>query len=120
MKYSVYQFHLTEKLYNQINSGQNPHAESAMSKLMMTKGENAQSNYEYAQEYFTKVCEIEAYDLDEVFEYGNVGPEDRITRVEGVDMTSVSVGNVIIDGFGNASMVCGWGFTPIVFNDRMA
>lgn len=120
MKYSVYQFHLTETIYNQINSGQNPHAESAMGKLMLTRGENAQVNYDFAQEYFVKVCEIEASDLDEVFEFGNIGPEERITRIEGVDMTSLSVGNVIVDGDDNASMVCGWGFTPIVFNDLMS
>ena len=119
MKYSVYQFEVTDKIYNQINSGENPHAHTAMGALMLTTGEKAQENYDAASEYFTKVAVVEANDLDEVFEYGNIGPESKITRIPGVNMTSVSVGNVIIDAYGNASMVCGWGFTPIIVNDGL-
>ena len=40
------------------------------------------------------VCEIEAADLDEVFEIGNVGPEENIVRLD--RMHSVSVGDVIL------------------------
>lgn len=42
---------------------------------------------------FKRVCEIEAKDIDQVFEIGNLGPERAITRL--APMHSISVGNVI-------------------------
>lgn len=43
--------------------------------------------------HYDKVCEIEASDLNEVFEIGNIGPEEKITRLD--RMHSISVGDVI-------------------------
>lgn len=43
--------------------------------------------------HYSKVCEIDAKDLDEVFEIGNIGPEDKITRL--ARMHSISVGDAI-------------------------
>lgn len=43
--------------------------------------------------HYSKVCEIVAEDLNEVFEIGNIGPEDKITRLD--RMHSISVGDVI-------------------------
>ena len=43
--------------------------------------------------HYSKVCEIVAEDLNEVFEIGNIGPEDKITRLG--RMHSISVGDVI-------------------------
>jgi hypothetical protein len=43
---------------------------------------------------YEKVCVIEAKDLDEVFEIGNIGPESKIERLWG-RMRSISVGDVI-------------------------
>lgn len=40
------------------------------------------------------VCEIEADDLDHVFQIGNIGPEENITRIAD-RMHSISVGDVI-------------------------
>ena len=60
---------------------------------------------------YTKVAEVVADDLDHVFEVGNIGPEDRITRLE--KMTSISVGDIIADADGNCSVVCNVGFTPL-------
>lgn len=42
---------------------------------------------------YKKVAEIDAADLDECFDIGNIGPEERITRLD--RMSSLSVGNII-------------------------
>ena len=60
---------------------------------------------------YTKVAEIVADDQDHVFEVGNIGPEDRITRFE--KMTSISVGNIIEDENGSRFAVADVGFTPL-------
>ena len=57
------------------------------------------------------VCEIEAADLDEVFEIGNVGPEENIIRFD--RMHSVSVGDVIRDDRGRCFVVSCIGFTRL-------
>ena len=44
--------------------------------------------------FYEHVCDIEADTLDHVFEVGNVGPEERITRH--APMHSISVGDVIV------------------------
>ena len=60
---------------------------------------------------YTKVAEVVADDLNHVFEVGNIGPEDRITRLD--KMHSISVGDIIVDAEGNASAVASVGFTPL-------
>lgn len=57
------------------------------------------------------VCEIEAADLDEVFKIGNIGPEDRITRLD--KMHSISVGDIIRDDIGRCFVVSPIGFTRL-------
>ena len=60
---------------------------------------------------FDIVAEIEAADLDEVFEIGNVGPEEKITRI--APMHSVSVGDIIRDDRGRCFVVAPIGFTRL-------
>jgi hypothetical protein len=60
---------------------------------------------------YTKVAEVVADDLEHVFEVGNIGPEDRITRLD--KMHSISVGDIVADADGNCSVVCNVGFTPL-------
>jgi len=48
-----------------------------------------------AWDLYNTAAYIEAEDLDEVFEIGNIGPEDSISRAG--PMHSISVGDVIID-----------------------
>lgn len=58
--------------------------------------------------HYGKVCEIEAADLDEVFEIGNIGPESKITRLD--RMHSISVGDVIEDDKHRLYIVGSFGF----------
>ena len=60
---------------------------------------------------YEAVCEIEAADLDEVFEIGNIGPEEKITRI--APMHSVSVGDVIRTDRGRCFVVSNFGFTRL-------
>jgi len=57
---------------------------------------------------YKEVCIIEAEDLNEVFEIGNIGPEEKITRLD--RMHSVSVGDVIKDDKNRLFVVKGIGF----------
>lgn len=58
------------------------------------------------------VCEIEADDLNEVFEIGNIGPEEKITYIG--RMHSISVGDVIRDNKGRCFVVAPTGFTRLL------
>lgn len=57
---------------------------------------------------YEEVCAIEAKDLNEVFEIGNIGPESKIERFG--RMHSVSVGDVIRDDRNRCFVVKGLGF----------
>ena len=57
---------------------------------------------------YQEVCAIEAEDLDEVFEIGNIGPESKIERFG--RMHSISVGDVIMTETYECYVVKGVGF----------
>jgi hypothetical protein len=61
--------------------------------------------------FYGEVCEIEADTLDQVFDIGNIGPEEYITRK--APMHSVSVGDIIIDPVGDMHLVAPMGFTKL-------
>lgn len=65
-----------------------------------------------AENLYEKVAEIEADDLEQVFDIGNIGPEERITRI-GL-MSSISVGNIIEDQHNRRFVVADIGFEEIV------
>jgi hypothetical protein len=60
---------------------------------------------------YTAVSYIEANDLNQVFEIGNIGPETNITRLN--RMSSVSVGDLIEDEDGNRHVVASFGFKEV-------
>jgi hypothetical protein len=66
----------------------------------------------FATGQFKHVATIEADDLDEVFEIGNIGPEELITRH--APMHSVSVGDVIQTPEGEFFAVASMGFESLV------
>ena len=61
---------------------------------------------------YDHVATILADDLNHVFEVGNIGPEDRIERIND-RVRSLSVGDIIEDEDGNCSVVHNVGFTPL-------
>lgn len=56
---------------------------------------------------------IYAPDLNGVFQVGNIGPEQHIERVRGQQMSSVSVGDIIVDEEGDKYLVANFGFTKL-------
>ena len=116
MKYRVYQLKVTKEVYDYVNEV--GHTVAAMKcpiyKISMDirfPG-SASAKWEPSMfAYFTPVCEIDASDLDQVFDIGNIGPESKITRLD--SMHSVSVGDIIQNPAGEFYMVENFGFNQI-------
>ena len=108
--FTVYQIVLDDHLVDLINKeGWDCHPKAmAYSKASL----NGDATWGIRHLCYDKVAEIVADDLDHVFDVGNIGPEDRITRL-GDRMTSISVGNIIADQAGNRWVVAPMGFTPV-------
>ncbi len=107
--FSVFQIVIDKDLSDLINKeGHACHVKSLARMQAMLEGD---VRLGVMHDCYTKVAEVVADDLEHVFEVGNIGPEDRITRLE--KMTSISVGDIIADADGNCSVVCNVGFTPL-------
>jgi len=68
--------------------------------------------------YYTHVANIEANDLNDVFNIGNIGPEQNIERLAA--MHSLSVGDIIIDEEGQCNVVASSGFVAFSFRPQLA
>ena len=107
--FSVFQIVIDKDLSDLINKeGHNCHVKSKARMLAMLDGD---VRLGVMHDCYTKVAEVVADDLEHVFEVGNIGPEDRITRLE--KMHSISVGDIIADADGVCSVVNNVGFTPL-------
>ena len=107
--FSVFQIVIDKDLSDLINKeGHNCHVKSKARIQAMMDGD---VRLGIMHDCYTKVAEVAADDLEHVFEVGNIGPEDRITRLD--KMHSISVGDIIADADGNCSVVCNVGFTPL-------
>lgn len=60
---------------------------------------------------YTHVADIIADDLEHVFEVGNIGPDDRITKHD--QYHSVSVGDIVEDPNGVKHVVAQFGFEEL-------
>ena len=85
--------------------------EMAEKHFKITRGKVTPSDFRNL--YGTPVCTIKAKNLNEVFEIGNIGPEEKITRLN--KMHSVSVGDIIVDSTtGRNYIVSSIGFKDLV------
>jgi hypothetical protein len=66
-----------------------------------------------ARDLYEKVAVIEADSFSDVFDIGNIGPEQNIQRI--APMHSVSVGDIIMSESGEVKYVAPYGFNPINF-----
>lgn len=116
--YKVYQIKLSNEEMALINET-GDHAAVPKNELKQ-KMAFAMGNIEsYACEalaagYFTHVANIEANNLDHVFEIGNIGPESNITRIS--PMHSISVGDVVVADDGTVNVVGDYGFAKAKFD----
>ena len=60
---------------------------------------------------YEHVANLDASDLNEAFQIGNIGPEEAYTRFK--PMHSVSVGDILVDEQGTVSIVAGTGFDTL-------
>ena len=108
--FTVYQIDLAD-IADLINAeGWDCHVK-AVAHIQNTIHDNPAISVMHFDSCYTKVAEVVADDLNHVFEVGNIGPEDRITRF--ARMHSFSVGDIIEDAEGNRWMIAGVGFTPL-------
>ena len=83
MKYSIYQISLTSEQIALINKTDSYESVPAMSlKMKMQFDLRGEKIADYATQafdarYYTCVANIEADDLDSVYEIGNIGPESK-------------------------------------------
>lgn len=113
MKFSVYQINLRE-LGDEINRlGSWDAAMKKYSKVKAYLDVGSEKNYatHLSDGHYDLVSVIEAEDLDEVFHIGNMGPEEKITRL--APMHSVSVGDLIANEKGEFFAVEGIGFLKL-------
>ena len=123
MKYAIYQIQFTTAQYNLINAKGHDAVPAQVAKLNMTMDFSGNRIGGLAYDafkagYYTHVANIEANTPNEVFEIGNIGPEESIERL--TRMSSLSVGDVIVDEEGQCIVVAPVGFVAFSFNPKMA
>ena len=111
MKFKVFQINFTDAQYNEINSAKE--RPEYYNKYLNTTFRPTADAVKAAGDLYNLVAEIEADDLEQVFNIGNMGPESRIRRLK--RMHSVSVGDIIVDESGRAQFVAPMGFEPVDF-----
>ena len=124
MKYSIYQISLTSEQIALINKTDSYESVPAMClKMKMQFDLRGEKIADYATQafdarYYTCVANIEADDLDSVYEIGNIGPESKIERIN--PMSSISIGDIIADEYGDSYVVSGMGFKSLGVNELLA
>jgi hypothetical protein len=113
MQFTVYQIQISRSVSDQINqlghegaATKFPEYRAKLDTMFGSEGYKT----EYKQ-FYAPVCEIEAADLDDVFDIGNMGPEEHIKKL--APMHSINVGDIIEDETGAQYMVDSFGFKQI-------
>lgn len=116
MKFKLYQIHLTDAEIDQVNAEGHDSVHKQSLKLDMSisskrpTGEVAGEAFKLG--YYTHVSNITAEGLEDVFQVGNIGPEENIERL--APMYSVSVGDIVEDVDGKKSVVASMGYQEVV------
>tara|TARA_B110000908_G_scaffold164460_1_gene212529 strand:+ start:80 stop:448 length:369 start_codon:yes stop_codon:yes gene_type:complete len=121
MKFAVYQIILSKADADFINAGNPNDKFSAQLKMSMDfSGDRigGLASDAFDAGLYTHVANITAENNRGCFEVGNIGPESSIERLS--RMTSLSVGNVIVDEDGTAVVVASEGFVAFAYNPKMA
>jgi hypothetical protein len=113
MKYQILQVMLTDAEVDKINDEGHDAVERHAMKLKMdfSKDAGGIASRMYGQGYYDHVANITADNLEGVFTTGNIGPEENIERLD--RMSSVSVGDLVIDEDGNKNVVASSGFQEV-------
>jgi hypothetical protein len=100
MDNKILQIRLTNDEVRTVNELGHGSVPKHVCKLDLSCKENATEIAKNALEkgYYSLVAKIEADDLEQVFEYGNIGPESKIERLG--SMASISVGDIVVNPTG--------------------
>ncbi len=93
MKYQVYQITVTAADVRDLNAGVELPKLEARTEMRFADNMSSAAAAAMDAGHYTHVADIEADDLDAVFEIGNIGPEENIVRHR--PMSSISVCDVI-------------------------
>ena len=98
-KYTIFQINLTDEQIDEVNAAgdvfRRAQPPEFYSKYLRTSFQPKPEAILDAFDMYKPVAKIEADSLEQVFEIGNMGPEDRIERLD--QMHSVSVGDLVFD-----------------------
>ena len=100
MDNKILQIRLTNDEVRTVNELGHGSVPKHVCKLDLSCKENATEIAKDALEkgYYSLVANIEADNLEQVFEFGNIGPEYRIERLG--SMSSISVGDIVVNTTG--------------------
>mgnify|MGYP003643385673 CR=1 FL=1 len=121
MKFAVYQIQLTSAQRKAVNNNETVPAFEARNKMMMDFDGNkigGLASAAFETGLYTHVANIEAADFNQVFEFGNIGPESNIDRL--TKMSSLSVGDVIVAEDGAVVVIAPVGFVAFSHNLEVA
>jgi hypothetical protein len=108
MKYEVYQINFSREEVNQINAGE---LKEDYNLYLNTVCFPKAADITPAKHLYKKAGVVEADSLDEVFDIGNIGPDEKITRLG--PFHSVSVGDIVVDPENRAWLVASIGFEEV-------
>lgn len=108
-KFQVRQIILTDAEVDAVNAAAD--AREIPKYMAYTKAMFGEPQLGIAGGFYETVAEIEARDLEHVFEVGNMGPESAIKRL--AQMHSVSVGDLVVDEAGVTHLVARFGFEEV-------
>lgn len=109
--YKLFQINLTKSQADEVNSAENPY-DLPFYKAYITASMRNDPTLGLELGMYEHVADIEAEGLEGVFEVGNIGPEQNITRYK--PMHSVSVGDIIENMAGQRFVVANWGCEQIL------
>ena len=114
--YKVFQINLTDEEIDTINAAGDHNAvpkNVLRMKIGMSFGKPVGHLVKEAFEkgFYEHVSNITADNLEDVFQVGNMGPEENIQRF--LPMHSLSVGDVVLDENGMYHMVASFGFDTV-------
>lgn len=122
-KFAIYQIQITDDQRNTINAKGHDSVPAHKAKIDMSMDLGGSKIGGIASDawdsgYYTHVANITAENYHDVFEIGNIGPEENIERI--ARMSSVSVGDMIIGEDGSMAVVSSFSFTLIGFRPELA
>lgn len=122
MKYAVYQIQLSDAEIDLINDKGHDAVPAQVAKLKMIMDYDGdrigQAAYEaFDAGYYTHVANITADCVGDVYTIGNIGPRSSITHIS--PMSSISVGDIIVDETGCMVVVASVGFVNFSFRPEL-